>query len=179
VFDSSKKHGEPLKFFIGAGQVIKGWEIGVRAMRLGEKCELHIQPEYAYGAMGAPPEIPGNAKLIFTVELLKINDRQAPRWQMDEMQLVQTALRFKEDGNIKYKMKKFKEAEGLYKEAYMHIEHFKNDNSEVLKLKITLLVNTAVATNANKDFKESIENLNKALEFDGKHVKAHFLRAVA
>lgn len=98
---------------------------------------------------------------------------------MDDQQLVQTALKFKEDGNIKYKMKKFKEAEGLYKEAFMHIEHFKNENSEVLKLKTTLLVNTAVATNANKDFKESLENLNKALEYDENHVKALFLKAVA
>lgn len=67
----------------------------------------------------------------------------------------------------------------MYKEAFMHIEHFKNENSEVLKLKTTLLVNMSVATNANKDFKESIENLDKALDLDSSHVKALFLRAVA
>jgi FKBP-type peptidyl-prolyl cis-trans isomerase len=68
--------------------VIKGWDMGIKYMQLGEKCELHIMPEYAYGAMGAPPLIPGNAKLIFVIELLMINDRQASRWQMEDPQLV-------------------------------------------------------------------------------------------
>lgn len=60
--------------------VIKGWDIGIKNMKLGEKSELHIESEYAYGAMGSPPSIPANAKLIFTVELLRIGDRQATRW---------------------------------------------------------------------------------------------------
>jgi FKBP-type peptidyl-prolyl cis-trans isomerase len=39
-------------------------------MTLGEKAELTISAEYAYGMMGSPPSIPGNATLIFTIELL-------------------------------------------------------------------------------------------------------------
>lgn len=40
------------------------------SMTLGEKAELTISAEYAYGIMGSPPTIPGNATLIFTIELI-------------------------------------------------------------------------------------------------------------
>ena len=70
IFDTSTERGEPLKFVIGTGQVIKGWDIGIMSMKLGEKAELVIKPEYGYGKIGAPPKIPGDATLIFEVELI-------------------------------------------------------------------------------------------------------------
>lgn len=70
VFDRSADHGEPLKIRIGEGQVIEGWDQGIMAMKLGEKAELVIKSNYAYGDMGSPPKIPGGATLIFEVELI-------------------------------------------------------------------------------------------------------------
>ena len=69
VFDSSEDK-EALKVNIGTGQVIKGWDIGIMSMKLGEKAELTLKPDYAYGAMGSPPTIPAEATLIFDVELI-------------------------------------------------------------------------------------------------------------
>ena len=69
IFDSSYER-EALKVAIGVGQVIKGWDVGIMSMKLGEKAELTIASEHAYGAMGSPPTIPGGATLCFTVELL-------------------------------------------------------------------------------------------------------------
>merc|ERR1719231_534043 len=74
VFDSSRQRGRPFQFKIGHGKVIKGWDIGVMKMSLGEKAILFIGPDYAYGASGNGP-VPPNASLKFEVELLKI-DRQ-------------------------------------------------------------------------------------------------------
>lgn len=58
------------------------------SMTLGEKAELTISPEYAYGVMGSPPSIPGNATLIFTVELISINNRRPTRWMMSDAELI-------------------------------------------------------------------------------------------
>ena len=44
IFDRSSDRGEALKFYIGTGQVIKGWDIGIMSMKLGEKAELIIKP---------------------------------------------------------------------------------------------------------------------------------------
>lgn len=69
-FDSSVDRGEPFKFKLGTGQVIKGWDVGVESMIKGEKSLLTIASDYAYGKNGSPPKIPGDATLEFEVELL-------------------------------------------------------------------------------------------------------------
>ena len=69
-FDSSVDRREPFSFRLGMGQVIKGWDIGVASMSLGEVARLTIPSDYGYGMRGAPPTIPGNATLIFDVQLI-------------------------------------------------------------------------------------------------------------
>jgi FKBP-type peptidyl-prolyl cis-trans isomerase FkpA len=71
-FDSSVDKGDPFSFVIGAGQVIPGWDLGIEGIKTGEKRRLTIPPALAYGEGGVPGAIPGNAILIFEVELLKI-----------------------------------------------------------------------------------------------------------
>jgi FKBP-type peptidyl-prolyl cis-trans isomerase len=67
VFDKSE---DPFSFKLGAGQVIKGWDLGVASMKKGEKAEFVIRHDYAYGEQGYPGVIPKKATLVFTVELL-------------------------------------------------------------------------------------------------------------
>ena len=68
-FDSSVDRGDPFKFRLGLGQVIKGWDQGVASMKKGEKAILTCKPDYAYGARGSPPTIPADSTLKFEVEL--------------------------------------------------------------------------------------------------------------
>merc|ERR1719159_894079 len=69
-FDSSRDRGQPFKFTLGRGQVIKGWDLGVATMKKGEVAKFTLAPEFAYGESGSPPKIPENATLVFEVELI-------------------------------------------------------------------------------------------------------------
>lgn len=73
MFDSSLAKGrEPLEFQLGKGKVIKGWEMGIKGMCIGEKRKLIIPPHLGYGARGIQNVIPPNSVLIFTTELMSI-----------------------------------------------------------------------------------------------------------
>ena len=72
-FDSSRSRNRPFEFRLGAGQVIKGWDLGVQGMKVGGKRNLVIPPALGYGQMGAGNGlIPGGAVLVFDVELLEV-----------------------------------------------------------------------------------------------------------
>jgi FKBP-type peptidyl-prolyl cis-trans isomerase FkpA len=76
VFDSSRRRGEPATFPLSG--VISCWTEGVGRMKTGEKAVLVCPPETAYGEKGRPPTIPGQATLIFEVELLSFDPTPAP-----------------------------------------------------------------------------------------------------
>ena len=75
VFDSSEGR-DPIRFQLGAGEVIPGWDQGIAGLQVGERARLVIPPELAYGEAGAGPIGPGET-LVFDVELVEIHDQPA------------------------------------------------------------------------------------------------------
>jgi len=71
VFDSSYDRGSPTTF--APNQVIKGWTEAMQMMVVGDKWEMYIPSELAYGDRGSPPKIGGGEVLIFKMEILAIN----------------------------------------------------------------------------------------------------------
>jgi FKBP-type peptidyl-prolyl cis-trans isomerase len=69
-FDSSYRRGQPAEF--GVTQVIPGWTEALLMMQEGDKWEVYIPANLAYGAGGAGREIGPNATLIFEIELLDV-----------------------------------------------------------------------------------------------------------
>jgi FK506-binding protein 1 len=74
-FDSSLGAGKPFKFQLGAGMVIRGWEVGVKRISLGERAKIKVAADFAYGAEGIQGAIPPFADLDFEVHLLAINGK--------------------------------------------------------------------------------------------------------
>lgn len=71
VFDSSRERGEPIKFTLGVGQVIRGWDEGLLGMREGGRRVITIAPDYGYGS-NAVGSIPANSTLVFEVEIVSV-----------------------------------------------------------------------------------------------------------
>jgi peptidylprolyl isomerase len=72
-FDASWNRGQPFQFKLGKGQVIPGWDQGVRGMRVGGRRRLTIPSAMAYGARGAGGVIAPHEPLVFVVDLLSID----------------------------------------------------------------------------------------------------------
>ena len=71
-FDASWNRGDPLQFELGAGEVIAGWDQGVRGMKVGGRRQLIIPPDLAYGDRGAGYAIAPGETLIFVCDLVSI-----------------------------------------------------------------------------------------------------------
>ncbi|MGC5344957.1 FKBP-type peptidyl-prolyl cis-trans isomerase [Streptomyces sp. DT24] len=71
-FDASWNHGTPLRFQLGGGQVISGWDQGIQGMKVGGRRQLTIPAHLAYGDRGAGSRIAPGETLIFVCDLISV-----------------------------------------------------------------------------------------------------------
>ncbi|MFE7338632.1 FKBP-type peptidyl-prolyl cis-trans isomerase [Streptomyces griseus] len=71
-FDSSWQQGQPFKFAVGGGRVIKGLDRGIRGMAVGGRREIVVPPRLGYGKQSPSSLIPANSTLVFVVDLLTV-----------------------------------------------------------------------------------------------------------
>jgi peptidylprolyl isomerase len=72
-FDDSYSRGEPTEFALAKGQLIDGWVEGLQGVKVGSRVMLVIPPAQGYGKKGSPPTIPGDATLVFVIDVLGAN----------------------------------------------------------------------------------------------------------
>jgi FK506-binding protein 1 len=78
VFESTRKRGGAMEFRVGTGHIIKGFDIALQRMSVGETSKITVAPMLAYGVKGRPPRIPPNATLVFHIELISIKEKALP-----------------------------------------------------------------------------------------------------
>jgi len=208
-FDSSHSRGSPFNFTLGAGSVIKGWEIGLKTMKRNEIAEFSLPPELAYGERGSPPTIPPNARLDFIIELMDwvVDDpeSQRPVYKMTLEERITKCQEKRNAGGSHFKDGKYDLAIRQYRDIMKlaEISEFRDDGKVVEldscqnpqlppeseqekaqrnELKQMLLVsylNLALCYLKVNKLKECIANCDSALELDPKNVKAHFRKGLA
>lgn len=71
-FDSSWDQGKPFKFAVGGGRAVKGFDRGIRGMKVGGRREIIVPPRLGYGQQSPSPLIPAGSTLVFVVDLLSV-----------------------------------------------------------------------------------------------------------
>eukprot|EP01053_Blabericola_migrator_P001129 Blabericola_migrator_1__1128@NODE_128_length_13299_cov_164_804867_g113_i0_p10_GENE_NODE_128_length_13299_cov_164_804867_g113_i0NODE_128_length_13299_cov_164_804867_g113_i0_p10_ORF_typecomplete_len284_score81_27FKBP_C/PF00254_28/5_5e31TPR_9/PF13371_6/1_1e03TPR_9/PF13371_6/2e07TPR_2/PF07719_17/0_27TPR_2/PF07719_17/3_6e03TPR_2/PF07719_17/0_00033TPR_16/PF13432_6/0_24TPR_16/PF13432_6/0_00046ANAPC3/PF12895_7/1_2e02ANAPC3/PF12895_7/5_4ANAPC3/PF12895_7/0_0014TPR_11/PF13414_6/0_2TPR_11/PF13414_6/5e02TPR_ len=181
-FDSSYSRKDPFTFVLGAGQVIKGWDVGVASMCKGEMCDLVIQPDFAYGETGAPPTIPGNAVLKFRVELLD-HRRNKDKNTMSSEERLQEASACKEEGNKCVRDGQYAEAIRHYnvgKDMLQGCEEWVETQAAAAKpLKRAIHLNLAQCHLKVESWLECVIEASAVLATEPENIKALFRRGVA
>nr|UWK01889.1 FK506 binding protein [Locusta migratoria manilensis] len=182
-FDSSYSRKDPFTFTLGAGHVIKGWDVGVASMCKGEIAELLIQPDFAYGERGSPGSIPPNAVLKFKVELLKFAPKKKDKTMMSSEERLEAASASKEEGNKAFKSGDIEGASRMYAEAKDMLEgseEWADAHAAAAKpLKLSVHLNLASCFLKSEAWLECVLECTAALKLDNGSVKALFRRGVA
>ena len=89
-----RTHGYPFHFVMGKDPVLKGWEVAIPTIAVGEKCRIQVRSDYAYGTAGSGDDIPADATLFFELELMSINadaqDAAAMALEEEKQRLIDT-----------------------------------------------------------------------------------------
>ncbi|KAG3117016.1 hypothetical protein PI124_g4331 [Phytophthora idaei] len=160
IFDTTRdvidgKHvggtDDPFEFQLGREKVIKGWDIGVATMNVGEIARFIIAPEYGYGQEGFAPKVEPDEMLDFEIELLSFKDplprfptqaelaesrkkqheedkkmlEENPPPTVDER--IESALEQKEKGNALIATKDYDQAQKCYDSGFVHIFYAKEE----------------------------------------------------
>uniref|UniRef100_A0A7S3G7C9 peptidylprolyl isomerase n=1 Tax=Palpitomonas bilix TaxID=652834 RepID=A0A7S3G7C9_9EUKA len=176
-FDSSRDRDEKFKFTLGVGQVIKGWDVGVKSMKVGEKALLTCTSEYAYGDSGSPPKIPPKATLQFEVELFGFKEKEKEPWELDDSEKMEKATEAKNKGNEFYKAGDNKQAVEAYSDGLRYVEYETGETFKAVKL--SLLLNKSQAALKLSEYSDAKESASKALDEDKDNVKGLFRRGSA
>jgi peptidylprolyl isomerase len=178
-FDSSFDRSQPLNFTLGVGQVIRGWDEGFASMKVGEKAQLEITPEYGYGASGSPPKIPGDATLHFDVELLGFKEKLPEKDEMSPEESLELAKRLKTEGTEFFQNKKYQDAVTKYEDAASYAINAGTDEESVLC--VSCYLNAAMCNIKLKEWGGAVNACASVLAMDNetKNVKALYRRGLA
>ena len=142
-------------------------------MKIGEKAEFYILPEYGYGKQGSPPKIPGNSVLIFEVELFEIDLSTA---DMTVQEKIQAANQAKDEGNAAFKTGDIPKALSAYKSASGFLSNLENPETsqeeEIKALQVSVNSNLAACHLKVKDGKAAVDCCKEVLTLDPNHPKA-------
>ena len=161
IFEQTPEN-EVCKFTIDENKVIKGWEIAVKSMKIGEKSEFIMHPEYTYGDKVINDWIPPNSILNYEIELLCIgnNDPDTCLENMSYEEKIQWGKLLKSEGVSKFKSNDITGAKECFLKALPFLKTFditKEEEKEGVELYLTILSNLCNCYNKEKEYNSVVE----------------------
>lgn len=171
-FDSSKNNDKPFEFTVGL-RVIRGWNVAVSSMKVGELSVFTISSEYGYGAQGKQPNVPADATLVFEIELLAIVEGPTK-----QERAIAKARDECEQGIVAFREGRLEDALNLFCQGRLTLMFEGKDDSdpsyfapEYGEIKIRLNRNLAVAYAKKEDWAQCLQYANEVLDFVPHDVK--------
>ena len=171
----------PYRFTTGKEEVIKGMEIAVLSMKVGEKSSFIIQPKYAYEQNQISIFVPKNAIINLEIELLQVLDAQKELSDMDYPEKISRGKQLKIKGDERYKQKDFLFAKYYYLKAINYLntldlsDEDQEDGVNILCLTISNLCNCYNKLNDNNSV---IDYASRGIQIQ-KLSKYYYFRAIA
>ncbi|KAJ3428946.1 fk506-binding protein [Anaeramoeba flamelloides] len=177
-FDSSRDRNEPFEFVVGKGQVIKGWDLGIPTMKIGEIAVLTIKPEYGYGSQSMGEKIPANSTLVFEVELISFDDSK------DWRSIKEKSVVLKDNGNQEFQKNSYSSATSQYQNSLQLIDEIpieqlgEEDKNEVNGLKTVLNLNLAMTLIMQNEERQALDHCDQALKIEPNNAKGIYRKAI-
>lgn len=174
------KHEQDV-FTLGDGDVIQALDLCIALMELHEVCKVVTEAQYAYGAKGREPDIPPNAKLTYTVELVSVEE--APDYSMWPVhKRIEEGNKKKERGNELYSRGEYSFAINSYTKALSVLddgnEMTHSGSAEDLQLlldtRMICFNNLAAAQIKVEAWDAAIQSCDEVLKKQSENVKALF-----
>lgn len=185
-FDCSRMRGKANLHKLNEDPVVVGLLTGLITMRKGERAELMVKPKMAFGELGVPPRIPGDASILYIVEILKVFDESAlasfdmlsfeERQSLPFPEIIRKCDEERKSGNTYFVDKRYKEARIRYNRAIQILEDRMvadgEQEKQVKALLLKLYCNSATVLNEVRKHFAASTFCKKALAIDPNSAKA-------
>ena len=182
IFVHNISRDKPFSFIIGANQVLKGLEICVRTMKIGEKAEFIISPNYGYGNQKVFYDlVRENETLYFEIELISFGFSNEEISKLAYERKLELGKNIKSEGVENFKAKDFENAKKKFIRATQFLQKIDKDNKEEvegLNLYLTILSNICNCCRQQNKFNEIIEYATKGLKIK-ELPKLYYFRSIA
>lgn len=192
-YDSTILRGSPLRYILGSGEMIAGFELALESMKKKEEAKFLISPDYAYGKLGIPPRIPPNATCRFYVEMINwvecegvdkyYSMKMSERQECDFDLIRKVVARKMEEGKEQFNQGRYGGSSTAYKKAVKALEdyHIKNEQEEHehQALLQRMLLNVGVCMLKMSHSAAAIHYANQALYIDPNSAKARYQKGKA
>ena len=176
IFEQTKK--EPFRFTLGNNEVISGLEIAIKSMKINEKSQFIISPEYAYKNKNEKLK---NSHINYEITLLEILPPVKKISEMDFPEKLSRAKMIKNEGVEKYKENDFEWAAEKFEKALKFVKDFDNKNEDQIEgfnLLITLLTNLSNCYNHLKNYEKVMKFTEQAMKLKP-NAKIYYFRSIA